>query len=109
MTPTAQTVAFTPAAPAAAKAAGTTAGVAGNAPAALSKTGTAVAGKSAAVKAAGGGVLWKGTGLGLGLGLGLGAWGPALLLGTAVAGVGVYSYLKRRNADEGDAVEAATA
>ncbi|MBF0604492.1 MAG: hypothetical protein HQL07_12475, partial [Nitrospirae bacterium] len=60
VTPTAQTVAFTPAAPAAAKAAGTTAGVAGNAPAALSKTGTAVAGKSAAVKAAGGGVLWKG-------------------------------------------------
>ncbi|MBF0139398.1 MAG: hypothetical protein HQL74_03850 [Magnetococcales bacterium] len=74
------------------------------------KTGTVV-GKAALAKTAGGGVIWKGTGMGLGVGLGLGAWGPAILLGAAVTGVGVYSYLKRRKEAEvdGDAVEAATA
>lgn len=55
-----------------------------------------VAGSSAA-KAAAAGTIWKGTGLSLGLGLGLGAWGPVLLAGVvAAAGVGVYSYMKRK-------------
>lgn len=52
---------------------------------------------SAAAKAAAAGTIWKGTGLGLGLGLGLGGWGPVLLVGAmAAAGVGVYSYMKRK-------------
>ncbi|MBF0139401.1 MAG: hypothetical protein HQL74_03865 [Magnetococcales bacterium] len=60
-----------------------------------SMTGSA-AGTTAA-KAAAAGTIWKGTGLSLGLGLGLGAWGPVLLVGAvAAAGVGVYSYMKRK-------------
>ncbi|MBF0435635.1 MAG: hypothetical protein HQL77_09715 [Magnetococcales bacterium] len=63
--------------------------------AAGSMTGSA-AGTTAA-KAAAAGTIWKGTGLSLGLGLGLGAWGPVLLVGAvAAAGVGVYSYMKRK-------------
>ncbi|HIJ83718.1 MAG: putative MamD protein [Magnetococcales bacterium] len=110
---TAQTVALAP--PQAVGAVkGGAAGLAGAATstpaAAVGKTGAAaVAGKTAVTKAAGSGVIWKGTGVGLGLGLGLGPWGPALLLGAAVTGVGVYSYLKRRNMGEGDEVEEATA
>lgn len=77
--------------------------------AAVGKTGSAIVGKSAAAKVAGSGVLWKGTGMGLGLGLGLGAWGPAILLGAAVTGVGVYSYLKRRSVGEGGELEEAIA
>ncbi|HIJ84238.1 MAG TPA: hypothetical protein HPQ00_08545, partial [Magnetococcales bacterium] len=50
-----------------------------------------------AAKTAAAGTIWKGTGLSLGLGLGLGAWGPVLLAGAlAVAGVGIYSYVKRK-------------
>ncbi|MBF0423327.1 MAG: hypothetical protein HQL73_10080 [Magnetococcales bacterium] len=58
-------------------------------------SGTAAA--STAAKAATAGTIWKGTGLSLGLGLGLGAWGPVLAAGLlAAAGVGVYSYMKRK-------------
>ncbi|MBF0423415.1 MAG: hypothetical protein HQL73_10530 [Magnetococcales bacterium] len=79
-------------------------GAAASAPAAaLGKTGVGTAAKTA-----GGGVIWKGTGTGLGLGLGLGPWGPAILLGAALAGVGVYSYLKRNRAEDADTVEAVT-
>lgn len=100
----AQTVALTTPAATVAK------GGAAVAPVAAAGTTGSVAGKAAVAKAAGGGVIWKGTGMGLGVGLGLGAWGPAILLGAAVTGVGVYSYLKRRKEAEvdGDAVEAAT-
>lgn len=65
--------------------------------------GAGVAGKSAttAVKAAGGGTIWKGTGLSLGLGLGLGGWGPLLLVGAAAFGVGVYGYMQNNKGNEG--------
>ncbi len=57
----------------------------------------AAAGSTTTAKAAAAGTLWKGTGLSLGWGLGLGAWGPLLLAGAvAAAGVGVYSYMKRK-------------
>lgn len=86
--------------------AGTATGTAGVSTGAIAGAGstagaaTAGAGSAAgttAAKAAAAGTLWKGTGLSLGLGLGLGAWGPVLLAGAlAAAGVGVYSYMKRK-------------
>ncbi|MBF0610908.1 MAG: hypothetical protein HQL55_07265 [Magnetococcales bacterium] len=62
--------------------------------------GTAVA--SATTSGAASGTIWSGTGTSLGLGLGLGGWGPVILVGVVAAvGVGVCSYLKKRNAGDG--------
>ncbi|MBF0370025.1 MAG: hypothetical protein HQL52_11275 [Magnetococcales bacterium] len=88
----AQPIAFTTAVPAAGAGAGAGAG-----------TTQAAAGAANTAKAVGAsGTIWKGTGLSLGLGLGLGAWGPALIAGAAIAGVGVYGYLKGKDANDGE-------
>ncbi|MBF0610882.1 MAG: hypothetical protein G8345_08105 [Magnetococcales bacterium] len=71
--------------------------------AAIAKGGAVAGGAAVGVagKSAASGTIWSGTGTSLGLGLGLGAWGPAILVGAlAAVGVGVYSYLKNRDADD---------
>lgn len=70
---------------------GTAGGAAGGAAASVATKGAGAA--------AGSGTLWSGTGTSLGLGLGLGAWGPVILVGAmAAVGVGIYSYVKNRQA-----------
>lgn len=95
---------------AAAKAGGTTVTHSATATTKLAKTTaagtkitTAGAGSLKAAKAsaaAGGGTIWKGTGLSLGLGLGLGGWGPLILVGAAAFGVGVYGYMRNNRNNE---------
>ncbi|MBF0174366.1 MAG: hypothetical protein HQL83_13100 [Magnetococcales bacterium] len=96
---TVQTVALKPA-PAAAVAKGGLAGMgqggASLAPKVVAGKSGSMVGTAAAAKAGGGGAALKG------MGLGLASWGPAALLGVAVVGVGVYSYLKRRREGQGD-------